>query len=77
MRILVTGGSGFIGTNLCKKLLLQNNEVICLDNLSCSSKNNITDLINNKNFTFIKHNIQEYININGRIGSNLSFSMSC
>ena len=67
MRILVTGGSGFIGTNLCKKLLLQNNEVICLDNLSCSSENNITDLINNKNFTFIKHNIQEYINIDGKI----------
>lgn len=67
MRILVTGGTGFIGTNLCKELLLQNNEVICLDNLSCSSINNINDLIDHKNFTFIKHNIQEYINIDGNI----------
>ena len=67
MRILVTGGTGFIGTNLCMRLLLENHTVICLDNLSCSSKNNIINLIDHKNFTFIEHNIQEFINIDGNI----------
>lgn len=56
-KILVTGGAGFIGSNLCKKLLDGDNYVICLDNLFTGSKNNIKSLINNKNFTFIEQDI--------------------
>ncbi len=62
-RILVTGGAGFIGSHLCKKLLKENNEVICLDNFFTGSKNNIQDLLNNKNFELIRHDVVESINM--------------
>jgi UDP-glucuronate decarboxylase len=50
---LVTGGCGFLGTNLCRKLLIMNHYVICLDNLQTGSILNIQDLLENKNFKFI------------------------
>ena len=56
-RILVTGGAGFLGSHLCKKLLEMNNEVICLDNLYTGKKSNIANLLNNVNFEFIRHDI--------------------
>ena len=56
-RILVTGGAGFLGSHLCKRLLEMGNEVICVDNLFTGSKNNISHLFNNRNFEFIRHDI--------------------
>ena len=56
-RILVTGGAGFLGSHLCKKLLEMKNEVICLDNLYTGKKSNIANLLNNVNFEFIRHDI--------------------
>lgn len=55
-KILITGGAGFIGSHLCEKLL-QNNKIICVDNLYTGSIKNIEPLLNNKNFEFIKHDI--------------------
>lgn len=49
-RILITGGAGFIGSHLSKRLLDEGNEVICLDNFFTGSKDNIRDLISNANF---------------------------
>lgn len=60
-RILVTGGAGFLGTNLCKKLLDLGNEVIALDNLYTGLQSNVTHLSQYKNFSFIKHDITEKI----------------
>ena len=57
-KILVTGGAGFIGSHLCKELILQGNKVICLDNFFTGSKENIKDLINNSNFTLVEHDIE-------------------
>ena len=57
MKILVAGGNGFIGSNLCKLLLKQGNEVISLDDNSTGSLENVSDLINNPLFTNITHNI--------------------
>ena len=59
-KILVTGGAGFLGSHLCKNLLLQNNIVICLDNLYTGKKKNLNDILSNKNFKFIHHDINEY-----------------
>lgn len=63
-KILVTGGAGFIGSHLCKKLLKDKNEVICLDNLFTGSKKNISKLFSNKNFKFINHDVTEPLFLN-------------
>lgn len=59
-RVLVTGGAGFIGTNLCELLLEQGNEVVCLDNLATGHYSNIEPFIQNKAFTFIKGDIRNF-----------------
>lgn len=56
-KILVTGGAGFIGSHLCKKLLEQNNEVLCLDNYFTGSKTNVLPLLENPMFELIRHDI--------------------
>lgn len=56
-KILITGGAGFLGSHLCKKLLKLNNYVICVDNFYTGNKNNIKDLLNNPNFELIRHDI--------------------
>ena len=61
MKILVTGGTGFIGNHLCRKLLNDGHYVICLDNNFTGSMSNIQDMINNPNFEFIRHDITESI----------------
>ena len=57
MRILVTGGAGFIGSHLCARLLKDGHEVICLDNLFCSRKATILPLLEDSKFEFIRHDI--------------------
>lgn len=57
MKIAVTGGSGFIGSHLCEKLLEQNHEVICVDNFFTGSKRNIEYLLNHNYFDLIRHDI--------------------
>ena len=58
-KILVTGGAGFIGSHLCKKLLDEGNEVICLDNFFTGAKSNVEKLLSNSNFKLIEHDITE------------------
>ena len=55
--ILVTGGAGFIGSHLCKRLLNENHKVICLDNLFTGTLKNIEEFENNNNFEFVNHDI--------------------
>ncbi len=61
--ILVAGGAGFIGSHLCKKLLDNKKNVLCLDNLYTGNKKNIDNLIKNNKFKFIKHNVVKSINL--------------
>lgn len=56
-KILVTGGAGFIGSNLCERLLNEGNKVLCLDNLFTGSIDNIKHLLLNPNFEFVEHDI--------------------
>ncbi|MEM9022907.1 MAG: SDR family oxidoreductase [Bacteroidota bacterium] len=58
-RVLVTGGAGFIGSNLCDALLQQDNEVVCLDNLSTGRKENIIPYLENPRFRFIEGDIRD------------------
>lgn len=57
MRILVTGGAGFLGSHLCDRLLRDGNEVICLDNFFTGRKTNITHLLGNPSFELIRHDV--------------------
>ena len=61
MRILVTGGAGFIGSHLCEKLLEDGAEVVCLDNFFTGRKQNIVPLLDNRNFELIRHDVIEPI----------------
>lgn len=57
--ILVTGGTGFIGTNLCRRLINEGHRVICLDNNYTGSLSNVEDLLSHPNFTFVEHDVIE------------------
>ncbi len=61
--ILVTGGAGLIGSNLCENLINENFHVICLDNFLTSSKNNIAHLMSKSNFELIEHDVTEPISL--------------
>ena len=67
MRILVTGGAGFIGSHLCEKLIENGDSVLCVDSLFTGNKKNVAHLLKNKRFSFIKHDIVEPLYIKGKI----------
>lgn len=56
-KILVTGGAGFIGSHLCRRLLAEGHEVLCVDNLFTGNKDNILDLLDHKKFDFMRHDV--------------------
>ena len=62
-KILVTGGAGFIGSNLCAELLKNGNSVICLDNFFTGSKTNIEPFLSNSNFKIIEHDVVDKFDI--------------
>lgn len=64
-RVLITGGAGFLGSHLCDRYLAEKWEVICMDNLITGSISNITHLLQNDKFTFIEHDVTNYIDLDG------------
>ncbi len=74
MRILITGGAGFLGSHLCDRLLADGHSVIAMDNLITGSTRNIQHLMGREDFRFIKHNVYEYIYIDGPIDAVLNFA---
>src|SRR5579875_111484 len=56
-RILITGGAGFLGTHLCRRLLSQGHEVLCVDNFSTGTRRNIEEFLDNPLFELLRHNV--------------------
>ncbi len=71
---IVTGGAGFLGSHLCDKLLSEGLKVVCIDNLLTGNMENIAHLFTNENFSFIKHDVTNYIFVPGRIDYILHFA---
>ncbi len=67
MRVLITGGAGFIGSHLCDRFLAEGHEVIAMDNLITGSTHNIEHLAGQDRFRFIKHDVTEYIYVDGHL----------
>ena len=74
MNIVITGGSGFVGSYLCEKLINDGHKIIVIDNLLTGSTENISNLINNENFSFIEHDVQDHIEIEDKVDYVLHFA---
>jgi len=74
MRVVVTGGSGFLGSHLCETLLEQGHKVLCLDNLITGKTENIEHLRGNPRFEFVKHDVTETILVDGPVDAVLHFA---
>lgn len=74
MRLLITGGAGFLGSHLCDRFLNEGHTVIAMDNLITGSMDNIAHLIGNENFTFIRHNVINYLYLKGPLDAVLHFA---
>jgi dTDP-glucose 4,6-dehydratase len=74
MRIVVTGGAGFLGSHLCDALLELHHDVISIDNLLTGNTNNIAHLFGNPHFRFVNHNVVDYLFVEGAIDAVLHFA---
>ena len=74
MNIVVTGGSGFVGSYLCEKLINDGHKIIVIDNLLTGSTENINNLLVNENFSFIEHDVQDHIEIEDKVDYVLHFA---
>ena len=74
MNIVITGGSGFVGSYLCERLINDGHNLIVVDNLLTGSTENISDLMDNDNFSFIEHDVQNHIEIENKVDYVLHFA---
>jgi dTDP-glucose 4,6-dehydratase len=74
MRILITGGAGFLGSHLCDRFLAEGHQVIAMDNLITGSTRNIEHLAGRDDFLFIKHDVTNYIYVEGPLDAILHFA---
>ena len=74
MNIVITGGSGFVGSYLCEKLINDGHKIIFIDKLLTGSTENINNLVDNKNFSFIEHDVQNHIEIEDKVDYVLHFA---
>jgi dTDP-glucose 4,6-dehydratase len=74
MRILITGAAGFLGSHLCERLLSENHEVVGMDNFITGSPDNLAHLSSNPNFSFIRHDVSNFIFVPGKVDAVLHFA---
>ncbi|MBM2813922.1 MAG: NAD-dependent epimerase/dehydratase [Ignavibacteria bacterium] len=73
-RILITGGAGFLGSHLCDRFIAEGDDVICMDNFITGSPDNISHLFGNPKFTFIHHDVTNYVYVDGKLDYILHFA---
>lgn len=74
MRVLITGGAGFLGSHLSERFLAEGHTVIAMDNLITGSADNIGHLFGHERFRFMKHDVTDYIYIDGPLDAVLHFA---
>ncbi|OGO14133.1 MAG: NAD-dependent dehydratase [Chloroflexi bacterium RBG_16_47_49] len=74
MRILITGAAGFLGSHLCERLLLDGHEVVGMDNFITGSQENLAHLSTNTKFSFIRHDVSNFIFVPGKLDAVLHFA---
>ena len=73
-KVLITGGAGFLGSHLCDRYIDEGYQVVCMDNLLTGNPDNIEHLFGNEDFTFIKHDVTNYIHVSGPLQLILHFA---
>ena len=74
MRVVITGGAGFIGSHLCERFLGDGHDVICMDNLLTGKMENIAHLFGREGFLFVKHDVTNHIHVPGPVDAVLHFA---
>jgi dTDP-glucose 4,6-dehydratase len=74
MRILITGAAGFLGSNLCDRLIAEGHQVIGMDNFITGSPDNLAHLAGDKNFSFIRHDVSNFIFVPGELDAVMHFA---
>lgn len=74
MRVLITGGAGFIGSHLCDLFLCKGHQVVCMDSLLTGSTGTIEHLLGESDFTFVEHDVTEFIRLDGELDAILHFA---
>jgi dTDP-glucose 4,6-dehydratase len=67
VRVVVSGGAGFLGSHLCRALLSRGDEVVCIDNLVTGAEANIAELVGDRSFSFVFHNVSDYVIVDGPV----------
>jgi len=74
VRVLITGGAGFLGSHLCDRLLAEGHEVICIDNLRTGRKENIAGLLARRDFAFLQQDVTEPFFVEGKVDAVMHFA---
>jgi dTDP-glucose 4,6-dehydratase len=74
MRILITGGAGFLGSHLCERLVDQRHVVVCVDNFITGRPENVAHLIKDERFSLVKYNVCDYLHVDGQLDAVMHFA---
>ncbi len=74
MRVVVTGGAGFLGSHLCDHLLARGDDVVCIDNLATGARSNVVHLNDHRRFRFVEHDVSCFVEVDGAVDAVFHFA---